>query len=147
MTEAEAEQAVAEALVAVLGAHAAVAAITGRASGNVAPVDDDQDPPTRGLAYDLGPTTVRDTIGEHYDVAFTLFAEADTRAACRQLLAAADAALTCAAFAAAGADAMVTDRTTTAVVRGQSVHDDDPDRPRDVYGGAIEGTIWYTPAA
>jgi hypothetical protein len=145
-SESGAEQAVAVALRAMLDTDAAVAAITGRASGNIAPTNDDQDPPARGLAYDVGPTAPRDTVGEHYDVAFTIHAEAETRAAVRALLDAVKRKLTVAAFAAAGADACLDGPvSTTDVVRGESVQTDDPNRPRDVYSGSIEGTIWYTP--
>lgn len=144
MSAALAEQRVAQALVAILDTAAAVAALTGAASGNLRPVDDAAPAPARGLAYDLGPTTLREGIGEAWDVACTLTAEAETRARVRSLLAAAEDALTVAAFDAAGVDAMVTESEAGGVVRGQYADSRDAPRPRETYAGELDLTIWIT---
>lgn len=147
MSASAAEQRVATALLAILDTAPALTALTGLASGNLRPADDASPLATSGLTYELGPTRVREGIGEAYDVEATITAEAPTRAAVRALLGTVEDLLTVAAFFAASADAMVTTFEPLGVVRGAPPRHPaafDLARPHEVCAGALDLTIWIT---
>ena len=82
----EVQQRVAEALVAVLDMLPAIAALTGRASGNVIPFEDGSPPALPGVCYLVYPATQMGT-GWRVPVGFAAVAGAGEEALCNALLA------------------------------------------------------------
>ena len=154
MSSHDALQRVGAAAAAIIDTDAAVVALTGRASGNIVRFDPRTPVVPNSLAYLATEATLRGGIGEAYDVTLVLRAEADGNPTvtsesapefASKLLGAALDALAgsggVAAFAAAGADAVV---TTWKPHTPEDSGGDPPSTNPAVVAAEAELTVWIT---
>ena len=152
MSAHDALQRVGAAAAAIIDVDAGVVALTGRASGNIVRFDPRTAVVPNSLAYLATEATIRGGVGEAYDVTLVLRAEADGTASsdsapefASKLLGAALDALAgsggVAAFAAAGADAVV---TTWKPHTPEDSGGDPPSTNPAVVAAEAELTVWIT---